>query len=82
MSQEQPPDQARDLANLRLEVHALATKINAESLPDHLRGLRRTISWSAVVIAFALLMSGVMHMCGTSKIDKLEKRVEQLEKTR
>lgn len=79
MPHDLPPEQARDLANLRLEVSALASKINVASLPEQLRSVRRTIGWSAMGIAFALALSGILHSCGTSKVERLERRIEVLE---
>lgn len=70
---------ARDLANLRLEVNALASKINAAALPEAIASMRKTIIWAAVAIAGALVVSGLMHLFGTSQLDKLEQRVEKLE---
>ena len=71
---------ARDLANLRLEVNALSTKIQAAALPDALAGMRRTVIWAAVGISVALVVSGLFHMLGNSRVERLERRVEQLEK--
>jgi hypothetical protein len=78
MSNELPNERA-DLANLRLEVSALSSKMNVASLPAQLKSVRRTIQWSAAGIAVALVLSGVLHTCGTAKIEKLEQRLDKLE---
>jgi len=83
MAPEQDTDpRARDLANLRLEVNALSSKINTADLPAALAGVRRTIIWAAVAIAVALIVSGLFHLIGNSRVEQLERRVEQLEKYR
>lgn len=73
-------DRARDLANLRLEINALASRMEAASLPDALRSVKRTITWSAVGIAVALVLSGLLHLWGSTKVDRLEERVLRLER--
>jgi hypothetical protein len=69
-----------DTANLRLELNALESKINAASLPEALRSVRRTVAWGAILIAVALIVSSVIHTWGSSKVDRLERRVELLER--
>lgn len=71
---------ARDLANLRLEVNALASKIQAAALPDALAGMRRTVIWAAMAISAALIISGLFHIIGNSQVERLERRVDTLEK--
>ncbi len=76
------PEQSHkvELANLRLQVSALAEKISAESLPEQLKALRRTIFIASIGIAVALVLSGVMHMSGAPSNKDLERRIERLEK--
>ncbi len=70
---------ARELANLRLEISALASRMSAATLPDAIKGVRRTVKWSALGIAIALLANGVLHVWGSTKLEHLEQRVERLE---
>lgn len=69
-----------DTANLRLEMHALSQRINAASLPEALKSVKRAITWSALGIAVALVISGALHMWGSSRLERLEQRVEVLER--
>lgn len=76
------PEQSHkvELANLRLQLHALSEKISAESLPAQLTKLRRTILIASFGVAAALVLSGVFHMVGTAASKDIEQRVERLER--
>lgn len=70
----------RDIADLRIQVNALEVAAKNESLPASMKETRVTMRWSAVIIAAALVVSSVLKYCGDSRVDRLEKRVEALEK--
>lgn len=79
MGEDDGKTRATELANLRLEVNALASKMDAVSLPDALRALRRTVMWAAIGVAAALVLDGLLHQWGTARLERLERRVEHLE---
>lgn len=77
-----PPDVdhvARGLADLRLQVNALETVTKAASLPETVAQARRTVRWSAFVVALALVVSSVIRYVGDRHVDAFEKRLEHLE---
>jgi len=76
------PEQSHkvELANLRLQLHALTEKISAESLSAQLTKLRRTILIASLGVAIALVLSGLLHVVGSSSTKDLERRVERLER--
>lgn len=71
---------ATQLADLRLQVSALQVVAKTSSLPEMLRQTRRTIAWSAVVIAIALIVSSVLRIYNDKHVYDLERRVEVLER--
>jgi hypothetical protein len=71
---------ARQLADLRLQVSALEVAAKAGSLPEMLKQTRRTIFWSAGVVALALIVSSSVRACDDSRVRALEHRIEQLER--
>lgn len=73
---------AKQLADLRLQVNALEVVAKNGSLPEMLRQTRRTIFFSALLVAVALLASGFMHVWGDAQTRSLRQRVEQLEHDR
>lgn len=77
----------QQIANLRLQIDALGKATRAASLPGAVRAVRRTVRWSAVLIALALVASSMVRLVYDRRVeaverrmDALEKRVEQLEK--
>lgn len=74
------PRVVRDIANLRMQVNALEVTARNESLPTSMKETRSTMRWSAAVIAVALVLSSAVKFCGDSQVQRLEKRVEVLEK--
>jgi len=73
---------ARGLANLRLQVDALETVAKSASLPETVAQARRTVRWSAILVALALVISSLIKLYGDTQARSLEKRVEQLEAAR
>jgi hypothetical protein len=73
---------ARGLANLRLQVDALETVAKNASLPETVAQARRTVRWSAFVVALALVISSLIKFWGDERVRSLEKRIELLEQTR
>ena len=73
---------ARGLADLRLQVNALETVARSASLPETIAQARRTVRWSAIIIAIALVMSSLIKFWGDARVRSLEKRIEQLEQVR
>lgn len=71
----------RQVANLRLQLAALEETTKAASLPTAVSSLRKTVTWSAIVIALALVLSSLIRMWSDDRVHVLEKRIEQLEKT-
>lgn len=70
---------AKQLADLRLQVNALEVVAKAGSLPEMLKQTRRTILWTSVFVAIALLGSSIVRVWNDSKTRSLEQRVEMLE---
>lgn len=70
----------QQIANLRLQMDALEKTTRAASLPDAVSAMRRAIKWSAVVIAIALVASSLVRLVTDQRVERLEKRVELLEK--
>lgn len=80
-----PTEQERllkGLANLELQVNALQASTKDGSLPGMLKQTRRTIFWSAVLVAAALLGSSFVKAWSDSRTRSFEQRVEQLEHDR
>ena len=73
---------ARGLANLRLQVDALEVVVKSTSLPASIAKARKTVRWSALFVALALIVSSVIKLVGDERVRSLEKRIEQLEQTR
>jgi hypothetical protein len=72
---------ARGLANLRLQVDALETVAKNTSLPESVAQARKTVRWSAIVVAIALIASSLIKFWGDERVRSLEKRIELLEAT-
>jgi hypothetical protein len=70
---------ARGLADLRLQVNALEIVAKAASLPETVAQARRTVRWSAFVVAIALVLSSIIRYYGDRHVDAFEKRLEHLE---
>ena len=70
---------ARQLADLRMQVNALEVTAKHASLPEMLRQTRRTIMWSAALVAVALIISSAFRACEDSHVNALEHRIEALE---
>ena len=70
---------ARGLADLRLQVNALEVVAKSVSLPETIAQARKTVRWSAVVVAAALIVSSLIKFWGDERVRSLEKRIEQLE---
>jgi hypothetical protein len=70
----------RQLADLRLQVNALEVAAKNGSLPEMLKQTRRTILWSAVAVAIALIVSSTFRACSDSRVQALEHRIETLER--
>jgi hypothetical protein len=70
---------ARGLANLRLQVDALETVAKNASLPETIAQARKTVRWSAIIVAIALIVSSLVKLYGDERVRSLEKRIEQLE---
>jgi ABC-type sulfate transport system permease component len=77
-----PPSLEQQLANLRLEINALAQATKTVSVPEAVSSVRNTMKWSAIVIAIALVISSLIRMATDERVKTLEKRVEALEKSR
>ena len=73
---------ARGLADLRLQVNALETVAKSASLPETIAQARKTVRWSAIVVALALIVSSLIKLYGDERVRSLERRIEQLEWTR
>lgn len=73
----------RQLADLRLQVNALEVTAKTGSLPETVNQARKTIRWSAALVAVALMISSVIRSCeGDRQIHQLERRIERLEAQR
>jgi hypothetical protein len=72
----------RQVADLRMQVAALETTTKNASLPEMLKQTRRTIFWSALLVAIALVVSSMVRVCSESKTKALEERIQQLERAR
>lgn len=70
----------QQIANLRLQLDALEKSTKAASLPEAVVAMRKTVKWSAIVIAVALVVSSLVRLASDQRIDELEKRVQLLEK--
>lgn len=70
----------QQIANLRLQIDALEKSAKTASLPDSISGMRRTVRWSAILVAAALIVSSVVHLVSNDHVQALEQRVEVLEK--
>ncbi len=79
MTEPDVPQIAKHLADLRLQVNALETAAKNASLPETLQQVRRTIWWTSVIIAAALLVSAGIRYWEDSRIRTLENRIEVLE---
>lgn len=69
----------RQLADLRMQVNALEVTAKNGSLPEMLKQTRRTIMWSAVLVAAALIISSTFRACSDHRVNALEHRIEALE---
>lgn len=74
------PRVAKDIANLRMQINALEAAAKNQSIPATVQEARATLRWSAIVIAAALLVSSLLKYRSDSRVERLEKRVEMLEK--
>lgn len=70
---------SRDLANLRLQVEALAKLAQGTSLSEGIAQMRSTVRWSAFALAVAFVVSTVMRMPSNAGLSALRLRVERLE---
>lgn len=70
----------RQLADVRMQVNALEVTTKNASLPEMLKQTRRTIFWSALLVAIALVVSSLVRVCNDSKAKALEDRIQQLER--
>lgn len=70
----------RQVADLRLHINALEKAAKDGSLPEALTNMRKTVKWSSLVIAAALVMSALIRLAQDGEIRALEKRIEHLEK--
>ena len=70
---------ARGLADLRLQVNALEVVAKSASLPETIAQARKTVRWSAVIVAVALVVSSLIKLWGDERVRSLEKRIEVLE---
>lgn len=70
---------ARSIADLRLQVSALQSATKNGSLPDTIAQARKTVRWSAIIVALALIVSSLIKFWGDERVRSLEKRIEQLE---
>jgi hypothetical protein len=75
-----PPQVIRQIADLRMQVAALETTTKNASLPEMLKQTRRTIFWSALLVALALVISSMVRVCSDSKAKAFEERIQQLER--
>lgn len=80
---------ARDaaLANLRLEVSALAERMGTSTLPQataalsaSLASFRRTVLWAAVMVSTTLVVCSSIRACSARDVTDLRLRVERLER--
>ena len=70
---------AKQLADLRLQVNAIEVVSKGSSLPGMLKQTRKTVTWSAIVIAGALIVSSIIKLYGDTRVEKLEDRIQMLE---
>lgn len=81
-----PDAVALQIANLRIQVSTLEAAAKTGSLPEMLRQTRKTMVWSAVLVAIALLGSSVIRWWSDRALDQrlevLEHRVETMERGR
>lgn len=73
---------SRNLADLKLQVNALETVAKNASLPETVAQARKTVRWSAIIVAVALIVSSLIKFWGDERVRSLEKRIEQLEVAR
>jgi hypothetical protein len=73
---------SRSLADLKLQVNALETVAKNASLPETVAQARKTVRWSAIIVAVALIVSSLIKFWGDERVRSLEKRIEQLEVAR
>lgn len=71
---------AEHIANLRMQVNALEITAKNVSLPETLGKARSTVRWSAIIVSAALLASAAIHVWADKRVERLEKRIETLEK--
>jgi len=67
------------LANLRIEVSALAAQIGEASVPRALGSVRRTVVMAAIMISASLIASAAIRACVVRDVEDLRMRVERLE---
>lgn len=72
-------EEARQIADLRLQVNALEVATKSGSLPDMLRQTRRTIWLTATLICIALFASVFVRTWQDRRTQDLEDRVKALE---
>jgi hypothetical protein len=72
-------DEAKQIADLRLQVSALEVATRNSSLPDMLRQTRRTVWLTALIICAALVASAFIHTWRDGRVQALEDRVKALE---
>ena len=70
---------SRGLADLKLQVNARETVAKNVSLPETIAQARRTVRWSAIIVALARVVSSLVRCYGDARAQSLEKRVELLE---
>lgn len=80
MSEQVVAQVAQQVADLRLQVSALEVAAKNGSLPEMLKQTRRTITWSAILVAAALIISSAFRACSDARVSALERRIETLEK--
>lgn len=70
----------KEVANLRLQLNALEKATREASLPEAIARMRKTVKWSSIVIAVALVVSALISMARDRELRALEERIERLEK--
>lgn len=70
----------KEVANLRLQLNALERAAKDVSLPEAVTRMRKTVKWSSIIIAVALVVSALISRIRDVKIRALEERIERLEK--
>lgn len=79
MAPQEIDEVAKKLANVRLQVSALQEAAKDGSLPETLQQTRRTVLWSALLVAVALIASSTYKSCSDEREHAFEQRLSVFE---